>query len=106
MRHEGTTEKLKEVTETQEIKETESQELTEIINEMTRDASTIIGETKKLGHEGITEIINEVTEIEEIEGDELHETEQGHTQVELVRDNGVELVECIGTWCEYQDSLP
>ena len=40
------------------------------------------------------------------EGDELHETEQGRTLVELVRDNGVELVECIGTWCEHQDSLP
>ena len=39
------------------------------------------------------------------EGDELHETEQAHTRVELVRDNGVELVECIGTWCEHQDSL-
>ena len=33
--HEGTTKKLKEVTETQEIKETKSQELTEIINEVT-----------------------------------------------------------------------
>ena len=33
--HEGTTEKLKEVTETQKIKETKSQEVTEIINEVT-----------------------------------------------------------------------
>ena len=28
------------------------------------------------------------------------------TQGEIVRDNGVELVECIGTRCEHQDSLP
>ena len=40
------------------------------------------------------------------EGDELHETEQEHTQVELVRDNGVELVECIGTQFEHQVNLP
>ena len=54
---------------------------------------------------GETEIINEVTEIEEVE-EKLHEINDEHTQVEIVRDNGVELVECFMTRCEHQDSLP
>ena len=64
----------------QEIKETESQEVTEIINEVT--------ETEKSK-----------------EGNELDKAIDEHTQVEIGRDNGVELVECIGTRCEHQDSL-
>jgi len=80
VRHEGTTEKLK-VTETQEIKETKIQELTEIINEVTETQKSNVG-------------------------DELHKTEQGHTQVEIIRGNGVELVECIGTRFEHQVDLP
>ena len=36
----------------------------------------------------------------------MYETKDERTQVEIVRDNGVELVECIGPWYEHQDSLP
>ena len=70
------------MTETQKIKETESQELTEIINEVT--------ETQK------SELIE----------DELYETKGEHTQVEIIRDNGVERGECFVIRCEHQDSLP
>ena len=80
VRHEGTTEEPKEVTETKKLTETKSQEETEIINEVT--------ETEK-----------------SIEGDELNETKDEHTHVESGRDNGVELVECFVTRCEQQDSL-
>ena len=81
MRHEGVTKKLTEVevTTTKKLTETKSQE-----------------ETKKR---------NEVTEIEEIEWNELDEVKDEHTQVEIVRDNGVELGECVVTRCEQQDSL-
>ena len=41
--------------------------------------------------------------LEEVE-EKLQEID-GHTQVKIMRDNGVELVECIGTRCEHQDSL-
>ena len=52
VRHEGTTEKLKEVTETQEIKETKSQEFTEIINEVTETQKSKEGnELDKLNDE-------------------------------------------------------
>ena len=89
---------------------------------ITSDATVIKGEMCRVRHEGITEIINEVEgttdklkkttemktetrEIEEIEG-ELDETTDEHTQVELVRDNGVELGECVGTQCEHRFDLP
>ena len=53
-RHEGTTEKVKEVTETEKLTETKSQEETEILNE--------VMETEK-----------------SIEGDKLNETKDEHT---------------------------
>ena len=86
--------------------------------ETTSDAATINGEMCRVRHEGTTEkltetksqeeteIINEVTETEKsIEGDELNETKDEHTHVELVRDNEVEHGECFETRCEQQDSL-
>ena len=41
------------------------------------------------------EIITETQELEE--KNELHKIKEEHTQVELVRDIGVERVECFGT---------
>ena len=41
--------------------------------------------------------------LEEVE-EKLQEID-GHTQVKIMKDNGVELVECIGTRCEHQGSL-
>ena len=35
----------------------------------------------------------------------MDETTNEHTQVELRRDNGVEIGECVVTRCEQQDSL-
>ena len=66
------------MTETQKIKETKSQELTEIINEVT--------ETQKS---------------EEMEG-ELYETKGEHTHVGLGGDNEVKLGECFGTRFEHR----
>jgi len=91
MGHEGTMYGLKEVTGTQKIKETKE-------------------ETAEMKSQELTEMINEVTETQKSkEGDELYETKweiDEHTQVEIVRDNGVELVECVGTQCEHRINLP
>ena len=79
VKHEGMTEEPKEVTETDKLRETKSQEE--------------------------TEIINEVMEMEKsIEGDELNEIDE-HTHIELVRDDGVEHGESFMTWCEQRDRL-
>ena len=73
---------------------------------MTSDATIIDGETGTNKHEGTTEnFSSETREIEEIEG-ELYETKDGQTQVEIGGDNGVELVECVGTQCEHRINLP
>ena len=77
VRHEGTTEEPKEVTETEKLSETETQELKEI---------------------------EETWELEQIE-EKLQEID-GHTQVEIMRDNGVELVECLVTGFEHQVNIP
>ena len=83
MRHKGTTEKLKEVTGTQKIKETKE-------------------ETNE--REETMEMKTETRESEEVE-DEVNKVIDEHTHIELVRDNEVELGECVMTRCEQQDSL-
>ena len=40
------------------------------------------------------------------EGNELNKVKVEHTHVELVRDNGGELMECVGTQCEHRINLP
>ena len=80
-RREGSTKKLKEVTE--KLTETETQDL------------------KKLKE--TTEMKTETWGLEEVEGKRQEIDE--HTQVEIGKDNGVELEERIGTRCEHQDSL-
>ena len=47
----------------------------------------------------------ETWELDEVE-EKLHETKDKHTQVEIGRDNGVELVECLVTRFEHQVNLP
>ena len=95
--------------------------------EGTSDVTIIDGETCKLGHEGVRKKLKEVTETQDLEimtetqdleimtetqkskeGGELYETKREideHRHIELVRDNGVELGECVVTWCEQQDGL-
>ena len=80
--------------------------------EGTSDVTIIGGETGKL-EQGMTEIITETQDLEIMtetqkskEGNELHEIKAEHTQVELGRDKGVELVECFVTQGEHQDNLP
>ena len=75
---------------------------------MTSDATIMKGETCRVRHEGTTEKLKEVTETQKSEliEDELYETKGEHTQVEIIRDNGVEHGECFVIRCEHQDSLP
>jgi len=72
LRHEGMTEKLKEVTETEKLTETQ-------------------GETQELKE---TPETREMDQVEE----KLQEIDE-HTHIELVRDNEVEHEECFVTWC-------
>ena len=76
--------------------------------EVTSDATIIKGETCKLGQvETKSQELKEVTEMQKSKhGDELHETKEEHTQVELVGDIEVERVECFETQCEGQINRP
>ena len=70
--------------------------------EVTSDATIVTSETCKLGQvETKSQELGIVNEV-----DELHKNKEEHTQVELVGDIGVELVECIGTKCEGRINLP
>ncbi len=98
-------EKLKEVTETcrtRHVEVTEKCTETQETKEGTPEPRGIEQETETKSQEE-TEIINEVTEIKQVE--EKLQVIDEHTQVGIVRDNGVELGECFVTRCEQQDSL-